>query len=138
MPFCRILPPGLLCLLVVLVCASQSEARPEMAAGLAQERFTAMDADKDRHISRKEFFAAQPDMKDSAFEAIDTDRDGLISVEEWAQFTAGHGRGTQVSMPPHGGNATAHGDEAARPAPAQEDQAAPRVPALIPPAPKGD
>lgn len=150
MPFYRILLLAALCLSLTPLFAGRGEARPEMGAGFASERFAAMDADHDGLVSREEFFAAQPNMKDSAFDAIDQNRDGNISLEEWTQFGLGHGRGgDHGATPPQGGNATMPHDRSGMPpqggkATAPHDgqmhdgQSAPRAPALIPPAKSGD
>jgi hypothetical protein len=49
-----------------------------------------MDADKDGKVSSEEFFAAHPQMKSAAFEALDTDKDGYINMREWEDFAVGH------------------------------------------------
>lgn len=91
------------CLCFLLSLPSLGAARPEMASKFAQDRFAAMDADKDGAVSRDEFFKAQPEMKEAAFEAIDLDKDGSLSSLEWEAFAAGHGRdGGDTNMPPHG------------------------------------
>lgn len=158
MPFYRILLTAALSLSLMPLFAGRGEARPEMGADFARERFAAMDADQDGQLSREEFFAAQPNMKDSAFDAIDQNRDGGISLEEWTEFGIGHGRGGVAAMPPHGVNATMphdrvvmppqsgnaamppHGGNATAPHDGQMGggQMAPRAPALIPPAKKAD
>lgn len=83
----------------------QAHARPEQAAHAAAARFEAMDANKDGTVSREEFFAAQPQMKDAAFDAIDADKDGRITLQEWEGFSVGHGKGDAHAagegMPPH-------------------------------------
>lgn len=84
-------PVPLLLAVFAFAFAGQAMARPEMAGGSAESRFAAIDADKDGKISREEFFAAQPQMKDSAFDAIDLDKDGSISLQEWVDFAKGHG-----------------------------------------------
>ena len=84
--------------------SGEALARPEMAGQNAASRFTVMDADKDGKVSREEFFAAQPQMKDAAFDAIDANKDGAISLEEWEGFASGHGHGGE--MPPAGDGAS--------------------------------
>jgi hypothetical protein len=75
-----------------------------------EERFAAMDADGDGAVSREEFFAAHPGMKDEAFAAIDGDGDGVIMLREWKDFAAGHGRaGAMPPMPPMPGGAPRDG-----------------------------
>lgn len=89
-------------ILVPLLSASFALARPEMAAqqgeNTAEARFQAMDADKDGNVSGKEFFDKYPQMKEGAFKAIDTNNDGVISLDEWKGFAAGH-----KSSDPHAG-----------------------------------
>lgn len=85
-------------------------ARPEMAEQDAASRFSAMDADKDGKVSRVEFFAAQPQMKEAAFDAIDADRDGYITLEEWEGFAKGHGHGGD--MPPQSAGPAGEGKAA--------------------------
>jgi hypothetical protein len=109
-------------LLLALLCAPVASADPGKTAVSPEERFAALDTDKDGKVTREEFFAAYPQMKEGAFQAIDTDKDGHISLEEWKAFSSGHssdmrnsamgsgmGGGKMGSMPPQGaggGNAT--------------------------------
>ena len=79
-------------LCIILASSATSQARPEMAGETSASRFAAMDTDKDGKLSREEFFKAQPNMKDAAFEAIDADKDGFISSGEWEGFAMGHGK----------------------------------------------
>ena len=97
--------------LFTLIGSSLTLARPEMTGQSTEERFAAMDADKDGKITREEFFKAQPQMKEGAFIAIDTDADGVITLEEWKTFITGHAMGNE----PHPAKA---GDNALLPAPA--------------------
>ena len=123
-----------------LFVAPSAQARPEMAGQNAEARFDAMDANKDGKVSREEFFAAQPNMKEGAFAAIDADGDGELTLKEWKDFTAGHGKeggmGAMGGMPP-----SAPGDAAApgAAAPDADKNAAPGqpkgAPALIMPPP---
>lgn len=71
---------------------NSAAARPEMAGQNAESRFAAMDVNGDDRISREEFFAAQPQMKDAAFAAFDANADNFISLEEWQAFVTGHGK----------------------------------------------
>ena len=95
-----------------LFAVPPAQARPEMAGQNAEARFDAMDANKDGKVSREEFFAAQPNMKEGAFAAIDADGDGALTLKEWKDFSAGHGKeggmGAMGAMPP-----SAPGDAAA-------------------------
>lgn len=112
-----VLPGVLLCASLALgasfAFAPAAHARPEMAGLNVEERFAGMDADKNGQVSREEFFAAQPQMKEAAFDAIDADKDGAISLQEWAGFSAGHGKSdphadeSVPQMPPASGAAPA-------------------------------
>ena len=52
-------------------------------------RFAAMSPDQDGKVSREKFLAAYPHMRDAAFDAIDADRDGFITLDEWLAFFRG-------------------------------------------------
>lgn len=87
------IPLALLCLLFLAVPA------------LANDKFNAMDANKDGSVSWEEFQTTYPSMKREAFDAIDVNKDGGISLEEWIMFTARHQEGRMGSpgmkgMPP--------------------------------------
>ena len=60
---------------------------------LADEKFGAMDADKDQKITWDEFKAAHPGMTRAAFDMIDADKNGYLSHEEWDAFVQSHRRG---------------------------------------------
>ena len=103
---------------------------PEKAAQNAATRFASMDGDNNGQVSREEFFAAQPQMKEGAFAAIDADADGALSLKEWEGFAAGHGKGGMM-----GGGAPSAEPE--HPAPAQKSgEASGKPPSLI--MPSGD
>lgn len=115
-------PLNALPVFLLLFCFSFSctaLARPEMTGQTTEDRFAAMDTDKDGKVSREEFFAAQPQMKEGAFVAIDTDKDGLITLEEWKTFISGHAMGNEqrpgMGTPKHEG-AAASSRGAMRPA----------------------
>ena len=46
-----------------------------------------MDADNDGVLSEAEMVAAYPDITQELFDAVDTDRDGNVSLEEWTVAT---------------------------------------------------
>lgn len=98
-----------------------AEAKPEMAGQNAETRFSAMDGNKDGKVSREEFFAAQPNMKEGAFAAIDTDNDGILTLKEWQAFFSDHGKGGAMGgmgggMPPSMPEGAAGKSDAASPA----------------------
>lgn len=83
-------------LIVVMAAPDCAEARPEMAAGNMDDHFTAMDTDKDGKLSRTEFCAGLPNLRDTAFDAFDADGDGFVTLEEWTEAMSVHMGG----MPP--------------------------------------
>lgn len=80
----------------------------------ADEKFNAMDVDKDGKVSWEEFKKTYPGMTRAAFDMIDVAQDGYISLEEWDIFSKSHKRGMSgpegqghtnaPSMPSHGGS----------------------------------
>ncbi len=102
-----------------LLAASKTEARPEMGAQNVEARFHAMDTDKNGKVSREEFFAAQPQMKEGAFLAIDADKDNELSLEEWKGFVLDHGK--QESRPGAGMGTSGMGGMGSMPARAPKD-----------------
>ena len=67
----------------------------------ADERFRTMDTDNKGHITFDDFRKRYPNMQRPAFDAIDGNKDGVISLEEWRIFFQNHG--TMGAMPPgHG------------------------------------
>ena len=112
-----------------------ASARPEMAGQTPSTRFEAMDTDKDGKVSREEFFAAQPNMKEGAFAAIDKDTDGFITLEEWEGFAMGHGKSEGDAPSPMGGGMsgkTMGADDADKEGTAPADGKAPAL--IMPPA----
>jgi hypothetical protein len=69
-----------------------------------------MDTGNTGFVTFEDFQRRYPNMQRPAFEAIDVDRDGRISLEEWRTFFHGHGmagamppgHGTDGRMPPPG------------------------------------
>ena len=79
---------------LLILGAQDAPAMPGMGGGAGDgSRFDAMDADKDGRISQEEFKKAFPNMTDAAFKTIDADADGGISHEEWATFMQQHAMG---------------------------------------------
>ncbi len=86
-------------------------AASEMTGKDPEAQFASMDTDKDGKVTSQEFFAAYPQMRETAFESIDSNKDGAITFEEWQGFTQGHssakppagmGGGMGGGMPPAG------------------------------------
>ncbi len=69
-------------LTVLLLCASENS--------FANTQYTLMDADSNRAVDPQEFFAANPNMSEMAFQLIDTDLNSEISLEEWEAFVENH------------------------------------------------
>ncbi|MDR0238643.1 MAG: EF-hand domain-containing protein [Deltaproteobacteria bacterium] len=79
----------------------------------ADERFRSMDTGNKGYITFDEFRQRYPNMQRPAFDAIDGNKDGTISLEEWRAFFHSHGSGgamSPVGMPPPG-----HGTDGQRP-----------------------
>ncbi|MDO5538126.1 MAG: hypothetical protein Q4F72_11440 [Desulfovibrionaceae bacterium] len=107
---------GFIPVIPVLLCLSLTPAlaMPGMQAGgpaddqalmnAAVKSFQKADTSKDDELSKEEFLKAYPSMKEEAFTAIDTDRNGSISRQEWQTFAIGHsmGRSGQGSGMPGG------------------------------------
>jgi hypothetical protein len=53
--------------------------------------FHSLDADVDGHMSKGEFLVAFSDGDTSVFDQADTDKDGLVSHEEWEAYKASQG-----------------------------------------------
>ena len=69
----------------------------------ADERFKSMDTDNKGFINFEDFKKHYPNMQRPAFDAIDSNKDGHISLEEWRAFFQNHGMGGQMPPPGHGG-----------------------------------
>lgn len=107
------------------------------AAGMAADRFSEMDKDKNEQITWEEFEAAMPQMRKSAFESIDTDKNGVISRAEWDVFKTTHGMKGK-GMPPAAMEASPSKKEAMpliRP-PVAGEKMPEAKPGIIPPAAK--
>lgn len=63
------------------------------ATAQADEKFSAMDTNKDGFVTWEEFEVGYPQMRKPAFEAIDADKDNKLSHEEWDGFRNRHGQG---------------------------------------------
>jgi hypothetical protein len=55
-----------------------------------------LDGNQDNMLSLDEFSAPQMENLKSAFNMLDTDKDGFISAEEWNEFLKVHGYGEPV------------------------------------------
>lgn len=88
----------LLCLLTCALLATDVQAMPgqggeSQAMDAAIQAFKKADKDGSDSLSKEEFMAAYPNMKEAAFTAIDTDKNGAISRQEWQTFVIGHSMG---------------------------------------------
>ena len=100
----NIVSSGAAALLLALSCSvTPALAMPGAGDGAAArvsdpaERFRQMDADHDGKLTWEELSTARPNLSRNAFDIIDADRNGGISLEEWQAFSAGHGG--SASMP---------------------------------------
>ncbi len=89
-------------------------ANPSRAADPAVS-FKKMDTNADSKIMPEEFFAAYKDMKEAAFQSIDENKDGAISLEEWSGFAKSHGAAEQAVHAPMS-NSTQKGPDLLMPA----------------------
>ena len=71
----------------------------EQARKSAEQFYQKADANHDNKLSKEEFLKAQPNIKEQAFYAIDENKDGSISLEEWMAFTVRHAQGKQTPAP---------------------------------------
>lgn len=60
-------------------------------ASSPEERLQQMDTDHSGSLSWEELSAARPNLNRNAFDTIDANHDGQISMEEWKTFSSGHG-----------------------------------------------
>lgn len=87
-----------LAFLLITACASKDSRHhetpmPDPKAYTAH--FGDLDSDGDERVTTEEFRAYFPDGDMKVFEAIDADRDGVISHEEWHRFKEAHGMAHQ-------------------------------------------
>ena len=105
--------------------ARTAEALPP--DGRADERFRSMDTGNKGFITFEDFQKRSPNMQRPAFDAIDADRNGVISLEEWRAFFKSHG--TTAPMPPGRMPPPGHGMDGREPSPGQGGR-----PLILPPA----
>ena len=91
------------------------------------DKFDQMDTNKDGKVSREEFKALFPNMRDEAFVAIDQDGDGFISIDEWNAFMKDHSSGMRPNRGMGGGPMGAPGD------PMMPNPGNPDLPLVTPP-----
>ena len=92
--------------------AADAPAPRPVADNRADERFRSMDTDNKGYITFEDFRKRYPNMQRPAFDSIDGNKDGTISLEEWRIFFQDHGamnamppgHGTGGQMPPPGHN----------------------------------
>ena len=100
--------PGLVSAAALSLClAANASAMPgtggDNAMDAAIQSFNRCDRNKDDSLDKKEFGSCFSGMKEEAFDAIDTDRDGKISRPEWQAFSISHSMGREgqgSGMPP--------------------------------------
>ena len=80
------------------VAAADAPAPQPVDDSRADERFRSMDTDNKGFITFEDFQKRYPSMQRPAFDAIDANKDGNISLEEWRVFFQSHG--TTGAMPP--------------------------------------
>ena len=74
-----------------LICFCLAVASPALAA--TPDKFSPMDADNDGAVTWEEFHKTYPQMRQGAFDAIDADKNKAISRQEWETFSVQHGQG---------------------------------------------
>lgn len=87
-----------LALFLLTACASNDSRhheRPMPDPSAYNAHFGDLDTDSNDQVSRDEFQAYFPDADMNVFETVDTDRNGLISHEEWHGFKEAHGMAHQ-------------------------------------------
>ena len=86
-------------LVALPLVATQAQANPEpMGQCGLSDSFAAMDYNNDNKVDKDEFLRSHPSLRPEAFDAIDINKDKVITREEWAAFAKGHKK--ELSMPP--------------------------------------
>lgn len=85
--------------LFFVAATSYAYANPAMMqssdpTAMAEASFAALDEDKNGIVSSEEFFKGFPNMRETAFAAIDRDDDKGITLVEWKAFYVGHSQDT--------------------------------------------
>ncbi len=83
---------------LLMAAATYAFANPAMGgnnpAAAAESSFAGIDADKDGKVTPEEFFKVFPNMRETAFTAIDKNNDKIITLDEWKAFYVGHSQDT--------------------------------------------
>jgi len=82
----------------ISTATAMPNTKANTSAAASAESFGKIDADANKGISLKEFMQARPNMREKAFEVIDKDADGTISLSEWDAFYATHTTDSAGSM----------------------------------------
>ena len=86
-------------LVALPLVATQAQANNEpMGQRGLSDSFAAMDYNNDNKVDRDEFLKSHPSLRPEAFDAIDINKDKVITREEWEAFAKGHKK--ELSMPP--------------------------------------
>ena len=81
------------------IVATPVQANPEpMGQRGFSDGFAAMDYNSDNKVDRDEFLRSHPNLRPEAFDAIDINKDKVITREEWDNFVKGHKM--EMGMPP--------------------------------------
>ena len=98
-------------LALVLILSSLAPAADNSAPATQQEdanraaaRFQSMNPDQNGLVNFENFQKRFPQMTRTAFDSIDTGKDGFISLEEWRAFSKTHGGMGEMGrkIPPEG------------------------------------
>ncbi len=93
MPSLKKICPALF-LLAFLLPQGADAAESPAGQSPAAERFRQLDKDSDGKVTWEELSAARPNLSRTAFDMIDSDHSGAVTLEEWEFFSSGHAGGS--------------------------------------------